>query len=694
MDSLLKSSLCSLLLLHSSVNKAEPSDVFSLSLQELLKVKIESAGKIPEEIREIPASVIIVTREEIASYGHSTLTDVLENVPGFYNIYSYEGVSGNFGIRGFWNPRSQNSNVAILVNGINQSRRDDRSNPLGKITVPVESIDRIEIIRGPMSVMYGNGASFGVINIITNEQTQSASQNSFNLGFGNNGTTKAHYRLNQNFDNYSVTSNIGFYQTDGLDPFIRDMVSSDVLPTLTSFGISDPETYSFDGFLEQISKYFDLTVSTEHWTVDLSYNRSTFEKLVLLPPVDQGTEEDIVNKMISLHYEKPLTDVISIDSRFVYNRFKRTQDFDALFVGFEGDNSIDYNDFNVETIMQYTPDNQLTLVAGLDYRVMEDFVEFTNAPLVGFINESVNIRKRQTYSLFTQVTYHVDENLSLISGFRHEKIKKYNRLGIENGGTPQEASFGGEQGGKTNNTPRLAAVYHFDSASTIKIMFGEASKMVEDRFSAESTQTAEFSYIYTSEHTKATASLFRNSLDDLVVNLLELQPDDSVRNRTLQSGKISTKGLELILFNQLNEHWSSELSLTYQDSENKLFPHIDLAYSPEKVIHGKLRYKQEDFIVALTGQFIDSMDTLFDSTIENQDMSFGARIGDSVPSYLVFNANFRLENLWNNGYLNLAVTNFTNEEIRYPNNQVNSEILTRGAIGAEREILLSIGWKF
>lgn len=132
--------------------KAE-SDLFDLSLDELVNVEIVTAGKAPEKIKDIPASVILITRREIEKYGYTTLTDVLENAPGLYNLYSYSGVSGNFGVRGFWNPNSQNSNVAILVNGVSQVYDNERTHPLEKINVPVEAIDRIEIIRGPMAVL-------------------------------------------------------------------------------------------------------------------------------------------------------------------------------------------------------------------------------------------------------------------------------------------------------------------------------------------------------------------------------------------------------------------------------------------------------------------------------------------------------------------------------------------------------------
>ena len=70
--------------------------LFDLPLNELMNVEITTAGKTREKIKDIPASVVIVTRKEIERYGYTTLTDILENVPGLYNIYSYNGAPGNY----------------------------------------------------------------------------------------------------------------------------------------------------------------------------------------------------------------------------------------------------------------------------------------------------------------------------------------------------------------------------------------------------------------------------------------------------------------------------------------------------------------------------------------------------------------------------------------------------------------------
>ena len=91
-------------------------ELAGLSLGELMDLEVSTPGKVSETIRETPASVYLIGRKDIETHGYRNLTEVLENVPGFYNINNYEGVSGNFGVRGYWNGRSQNGSVAFLLN--------------------------------------------------------------------------------------------------------------------------------------------------------------------------------------------------------------------------------------------------------------------------------------------------------------------------------------------------------------------------------------------------------------------------------------------------------------------------------------------------------------------------------------------------------------------------------------------------
>ncbi len=124
------------------------------------------ASKYEQKVTEAPATVSIVTAAEIRRYGYRTLADLLRSLRGFHvsndRNYSYAGV------RGFGLPGDYNTRVLILIDG---HRLNDSVFSAGYIgstfPVDIDLIDRVEVIRGPGSSLYGTNALFGVINVIT-----------------------------------------------------------------------------------------------------------------------------------------------------------------------------------------------------------------------------------------------------------------------------------------------------------------------------------------------------------------------------------------------------------------------------------------------------------------------------------------------------------------------------------------------
>lgn len=130
----------------------------------LLDAVIITAGGFEQTVRDAPASVTVVSGEELAKGSFTSLTDALREVQGVATT----GVANeqDIYIRGL-----PGQYTLILVDGKRQGTRDSRTNGNAGIEQnfipPVAAIDRIEIVRGPMSSLYGSDAMGGVINIIT-----------------------------------------------------------------------------------------------------------------------------------------------------------------------------------------------------------------------------------------------------------------------------------------------------------------------------------------------------------------------------------------------------------------------------------------------------------------------------------------------------------------------------------------------
>jgi len=137
-----------------------------LSLDSLLNTRISTASKYSQTTAEAPASVTILTSDEIKQFGYRNLLEALESVPGFYGSndrnYPY------LGTRGFGRPTDYNNRILLLVDGQTLNEQMWGSASVGSdFPVNLDAVERIEVVRGPSSSLYGTSAMFAVVNIIT-----------------------------------------------------------------------------------------------------------------------------------------------------------------------------------------------------------------------------------------------------------------------------------------------------------------------------------------------------------------------------------------------------------------------------------------------------------------------------------------------------------------------------------------------
>ena len=127
---------------------------------------VYGAAKYDQKVHEAPAAVTIITAEQIRKYGYRTFAQILDSVPGLFttNDRNY----GYLGIRGFNRPGDYNTRVLILIDNHRLNDAVYDQGPIGTdAPIDVDVIDRVEIIKGPASSLYGTNAFFGFINVIT-----------------------------------------------------------------------------------------------------------------------------------------------------------------------------------------------------------------------------------------------------------------------------------------------------------------------------------------------------------------------------------------------------------------------------------------------------------------------------------------------------------------------------------------------
>jgi iron complex outermembrane receptor protein len=153
------------------------------ALEELLQTPISTAAKYDQRMSDVAASVTVITAEEIARYGWRTLAEVLSSIRGVYT--TYDRAYTYLGVRGIGLPTDYNNRFLVLIDGVEMT--ESVSGSIGidtTLAIDMSTVARIEFVRGPGSVLYGTGAMFGVINLITKDE---AEQSSVTAGGGSAG---------------------------------------------------------------------------------------------------------------------------------------------------------------------------------------------------------------------------------------------------------------------------------------------------------------------------------------------------------------------------------------------------------------------------------------------------------------------------------------------------------------------------
>lgn len=144
-------------------------EFLDLEVSDLLQLRVvEIATGKAQTIDEAPAITNVITAADIEEMGAVDLDEVLESVPGLHVVRNSTGYNPVYTIRGIYS--LNNAQVLILINGIQAGTLQTGGRSLTWSGVPLNSISRIEVMRGPGSAIYGADAFSGVINIITKEK--------------------------------------------------------------------------------------------------------------------------------------------------------------------------------------------------------------------------------------------------------------------------------------------------------------------------------------------------------------------------------------------------------------------------------------------------------------------------------------------------------------------------------------------
>ncbi len=560
-----------------SVVSAPAPDLAELSIEQLVQIEVESvygASKYEQKVTQAPSSVSIITADEIRKSGHRTLADVLRSVRGLYvsddRNYSY------LGIRGFLRPGDYNTRVLILINGHRMNDNIfDEPFIAREGTVDVNLIDRIEVIRGPSSSIYGSSAFFGVINIVTKRGGQLNGAEA-TVEAGSFDSYKGQFsfgRRSRNGLEWLVSGS--YYTSEGKDhlyfPEFDQRISAD--ERATNNGVADGLDDETALSLFSSASYREFTLSGF-----LSHRHKQ------IPTASYGTmfndpEEETTDyrAYVDLKYDHAFSEDTRLTGRLFYDNYQYygSYPFNYALPGDPMDRVVNKDGVVgdwVGTEWQLTERlyDRHTLVIGGEYR--EDIREYQFAyddvlPRTYTLKDDRNGR---TLGLFAQAEVAILTNLLFNAGLRFDTYFE---------------SFG------STLNPRMGLIYNPWRGSAFKILYGSAFRAPNpyERFyfdnqpdlQPEKIQTYELVFEqYFARDYRLNISAYHYDVEDMITQITT--PADELLFENVD--EVCAKGIEFELEAKYSCGLMARASYTLQHAEDGL--NQELTSSPRHL--GKL----------------------------------------------------------------------------------------------------------
>jgi len=582
------------------------SDIIDLDITNLMNIPVVfSASKFEQKSTEAPSSTTVITSDEIKRYGYRTLGDLLESVQGFY--ISYDRNYAFLGTRGV-NLGDFNSRILLLVNGhrVNNDLNDGAFVDTAFI-LDIDLIDRVEIIRGPGSVLYGNNAFFGVVNVITRQGKQVN-------GVETSGTYGS-------FDAWSGRVTLGSQFTNGLQFLLSGtMYNSDGPDTLFYPQFNTPsqnngiahqrDNDGFGSFFGSVG-YKDFTL--EGAFVDRVKGNPTAQYATTFDSPRLRTDDD--RSYVTLKYAHKFDYDIDASANVYYDRsdFRIGLPEDTLF--FEERQAGEWAGGEAQVNMKILDQHMLTV--GAEYR--NDFRQDRRVlqPATGDVFTDVHTSRRN-YGFFGQgVVTIVTNRLHIDAGLRYDQYGHFD----------------------PSLSPRAALIYDPCERSTVKLIYGTAFRdpnfleLSDPRFQdIKPEKIASYEVVYEqgiNQYLRSSVSGYYNRMDDLI----------DFRNGIFTNFDAETFGTELALSGKWQNGIETRLSYTLQHTENR-DSDAGLVDSPTHMIkfNASAPLLKDKIFAGLEVQYTSSRHTIF-TDLSGSTVSAADAPGFAVVNFTLFSQN-------------------------------------------------------
>jgi len=419
-------------------------DLFAMSLEELMDVEVYTASKHKQNIHQAPASVTIITADDIRLYGYRTLADILQSVRGFYLFndrnYTYLGARGVGPATDYYN------RVLVLIDGHRISDNIGGQTMFGNdFLLDVDLIQRVEIVRGPAASLYGADAMFGVVNIITKHGKDYKTAEVAGK-IASYQTYKERLTYGNVFQNgLDILVSASNYDSDGQQLYYREF--------------DDPATHNgkvdHDG---ENSRNLFAKITLGDWSVTTA--NVTRKKEIPTASFGQVFNDDRSQTLdrktlVGLTYNHEFSDKLSVMGKATYNQY----DYDGRYPT-DYANPGDPPDIQVnkdmwagqwwqgELMFTAQPSERHKLTWGGEFRYNTDEHQ-KNWDSDVYLDDN---RHPRNWGVYAQDEYRIYDNLTVNAGVRYDE---YQTVG-------------------SAINPRIGLIYNYSSKTALKLLYGQA----------------------------------------------------------------------------------------------------------------------------------------------------------------------------------------------------------------------------
>ncbi|WP_434524454.1 ligand-gated channel protein [Photorhabdus asymbiotica] len=577
---------------------------------------VTTASGFQQKIEDAPASISVVSREQLETKAYRDVTDALKDVPGV--LVTDGGSSSDISIRGM-----ASKYTMILIDGKRVDTRNTRPNSDGSgieqgWLPPLAAIERIEVVRGPMSSLYGSDAMGGVINVITRkvqkewitsfraDTTLTESKNS------GNSYQSSVYAAGPVIDGLLGLKINGLYSHRNEDKFVGGFKEQEMRNGSATFSLTPDDQNTFDFEAGRYEQDRDSTAGKTTKLLGCGKKKNEFCK-------------DSKNRYKRNNY--------SITHNGIY-------DFGTMTSYIQHDDSrnpgrdMKYQDtvFNNQTVFQL---GDHTLSTGGQYRY-ENLHGGDNK--LASTNNELNKLTRWSWALFAEDEWQMTNDFALTGGIRMDK----------------DENFG------SHWTPRLYGVWHADEQWTIKggvstgyrspdlrhisVNWGQATGggnsngiiLGNPELKPEKSVNEEIGIIWNNQdNLNIGLTVFNTDFKDKITEYKCAKESDCPTvfnsfdfvNLRENVGKVNMRGVEVTMNWDIVENWSLSANYTYTDSEQKSgkFKGKPLNKTPKHMANATLNW-----------QTLPEMQTWTRINFRGKTSDYlwrGSRMDNGTPSY-------------------------------------------------------------